>query len=290
MKRWLGRVLTGVGVVVLAAVVGAAKGEPIFLRWLNPADPGDQAIRVYWERAEAGRASADELVDLGTMLYHRGFPKDAIRIYRRAAKADPKLAEPWFRIGLVEHSQGRLRAARKAYRHCLKVLTGHGWCNFYMGLASEKSGHGSSAVYYYRRAFRFAPELADPHVNPEVLSSRLAVPVAVRHLDQETFKSNLPMAYLKPDEVAAARGETPTPRAQAPVAQKPAAGAPAAAKPHPAKASRRAQPKIKIRRPTPRPGEISKSRAPAPRYDGGWPPRRVGSPTATPTPMPSPPK
>ncbi|MCG6962245.1 MAG: tetratricopeptide repeat protein, partial [Acidobacteria bacterium] len=283
MKSWLGRVMTGVGVVVLAMVVGAAKGEPIFLRWLNPADPGDQAIRIYWERAQSGHVTAKELVDLGTMLYSRGFPKDAIRVYERAGKADPKLAEPWFRIGLVEHSQGRLRAARHAYKHCLKVLTGHGWCNFYMGLASEQSGRASAAVYYYHRAFRFAPELADPRVNPEVLSSRLAVPVSVRHLDRETFKANMPMSYLQPDEVAAAHGK-------APVVEKPAAQARPTAKPHPSKPSRRAQPRVQIRRPTPHPGETSRSRAVAPRYDGGWPPRRpTPTPSAvTPTPTPAP--
>lgn len=283
MKRWLGRAMTGAGVVVLAMVVGAAKGEPIFVRWLNPADPGDQAIRVYWERAQTGHASARELVDLGTMLYFRGFPKDATRVYKRAAKTDPKLAEPWFRIGLVEQSQGRLGAARRAYKHCLKVLTGHGWCNFYMGLASEQSGHASAAMYYYHRAFRFAPELADPKVNPEVLSSRLAVPVAVRHLDRETFKANMPMAYLDPAEVAAAHGKVPAPRRPA-ATPPPAVAAPAAkAAPRP----RRAQPRIKIRRPTPHPGETTKSRRQAPRYDGGWPPPRL-SPTPTPKPTPPP--
>ena len=98
----------------------ASADEPVFVRWLVPGDPGDETIRDYWERSERDELEAPALVDLGTMLFHRGFPKDAVRSYRRALDHDPELFEAWFRIGLVEHSQGNVYDARKAYKKCLK--------------------------------------------------------------------------------------------------------------------------------------------------------------------------
>ncbi len=173
------------------------KGEPIFLHWLNPKVPRDRVILEYWSKVKAHKASAAEMLDLGTMLYEHGFSQDAIRIYHRAGKAYPKLAEPWFLAGLVEHQRGHLRAARRNYRHCLKVLTGNGWCNFYMGLAEEQLGDPFDAMHFYDRAFRFDPGLADPKVNPEILMSKLQVGALVRHLDQERFAGNMPVHFFE---------------------------------------------------------------------------------------------
>jgi hypothetical protein len=193
--------------VVLAFVVLAMAKEPpkppMFIRWLKADDPGDQTIRAYWQRVEAGGATPEDMVDLGSMLYLRGYPKDAIRMFRRALDEDEKLYEAWFRIGLVEHREGNLRAARRAYRKCLKELTGHGWCNFYMGLLQEQLGHPSRALDYYRRAFKFAPALADPEVNPELLYSRLQLGAVLRHNARERFTTNMPMDFLRPERVAA---------------------------------------------------------------------------------------
>ena len=203
MRAWSGAF--GVAVVAVVVVVGfaiaARAGEPMFVRWLVADDPGDETIRDYWQRAERDELEPMEMVDLGTMLFYRGFPKDAIRTYHQALDADPDLYEAWFLIGLVEHSQGELQNARQAYRRCLKKRPGHGWCNFYYGLLEEQLGNGNKALYYYERAFKYAPELADPKVNPEVLSSRVVLGAQLREGKQGTFKSNLPMRYLQPNKV-----------------------------------------------------------------------------------------
>ncbi len=191
-------------VVLLIGAVGtptAAGDDPIFVRWLVPDDPGDETIREYWERAENSELAAPELVDLGTMLFYRGWPKDAVKMYRRALKLDSNLFEAWFRIGLVEHSQGELDNARQAYRRCLKQQVGHGWCNFYLGLLEEQMGHGSNAMLYYERALESAPELADPMVNPEVLNSRLILGANLYSYDQRSFVDALPIEYLEPEKV-----------------------------------------------------------------------------------------
>jgi len=202
-----------------AAAVGARDREqPIFVHWLASGNPHDETIAVYWRSAQAGELDAAGYVDLATMLFDKGFPKDAIRMYERALKLDPEMAEAWFRIGLVEHRDGNLRAARKAYHKCLKILTGHGWCNFYLGLLEEQSGDPSKAIYHYRRAFKFAPELADPAVNPEVLYSHLQLAGLIQNSARNRFGENLPLGYLQPERVAAVQAQfepTPTPVAEA---------------------------------------------------------------------------
>ena len=199
-------------VVGVCAVLVVNADEPMFVRWLVMDDPGDETIRVYWEQAERGELAAPDLVDLGTMLFYRGYPKDAVRMYRRALDIDPDLYEAWFRIGLSEHSQGDLDDAQQAYKRCLKLLTGHGWCNFYLGLLEEQLGHSANALYYYRRAFKFAPELANPKVNPEVMSSQLVLGAQLQDYDWRRFDAYLPMRYLRPDKVKKVEAQfLPTP-------------------------------------------------------------------------------
>ncbi len=173
------------------------KGEPIFFHWLNPKAPKDRVILEYWSKVKANKATPAEMLDLGTMLYRRGFSGDAIKIYHRTAKAYPNLAEPWFLAGLVEHQRDHLKAARSNYKRCLKLLTGNGWCNFYMGLVEEQLGDPFDAMHYYDRAFHFDPDLANPKVNPEVLKSRLQLGAYVRHLNQEQFAGNMPIHFFE---------------------------------------------------------------------------------------------
>jgi len=176
-------------------------GDPVFIRWMQPNDPYDQTIREYWERAERDELEAEAMVDLGTMLFRRGYPNDAIRIYRRALKIDSKLYEAWFRIGLVKYHQGETDDARQAYRKCLKFRPGHGWCNFYLGLLEEKTKHPSKALEYYDRAFKHAPELADSEYNPELLNSKLYLGAALSHNDRSNRAARMPMSYLQPNRV-----------------------------------------------------------------------------------------
>ena len=217
MRTWLVTVLACVVPVVAAGQSPPNErgpDDPIFVRWLDPKDPQDQTILHYWERAKRDQLTASELVDLGTMLHERGYPKDAVRTYKAALKTDSRLHEAWFRIGLVRHSQGEVDDARHAYRKCLKLLTGHGWCNFYLGLLEEQTGSPSKALDCYRRAFKFAPELADPMINPGLLYSDLYIGASLMHLDRERFADSLPMGYLEPNRVAAVRAQfepTPTP-------------------------------------------------------------------------------
>ncbi len=206
------------GLVLLMLVFEVAATDPIFVKWLVIDDPGDETIRVYWQSAELGELGAEGLVDLGTMLFYRGWSNDAVTYLREALELDPELSDAWFRIGLVEHHGGDLSGARSAYKKCLKKQSGHAWANFYLGLLEEQTGEGKSAMQHYEMAFKHAPELADPQINPEILSSKLQLGAQVRHFDRERFEKTMPMPYLAPDEVRKVRKQyektpppTPTP-------------------------------------------------------------------------------
>ncbi len=252
-------------VVCVAVRVGSAADEPTFPSWLVAGDPADETIRFFWERADNGELDATGLVDLGTLIFDRGHPDEAIGFYQQALKVDPEMYEAWFRIGLVEHQRGDLDNAEQAYSRCLKKRPGHAWCNFYYGLLEEELGHSTKALEHYEMAFQKAPRLADPAFNPEVLESRLALGAWLRYYDQARFDHNIPMRYLRPDEVNEVRKSF---EVQAQPDPAPTAG------PEPEPAAVIAVPMVQ-----PTPAAVSPAQRPAP------PARRVPTrPPATPAP------
>lgn len=194
-----------IAALILGWVVQGRANEPVFLQWLAMDDPGDLTIRAYWDQYAADELSPPEIVDLGTMLFTRGYPRDAERLYHEAVKRDKNLYEAWFRIGLLNHQLGKRNKARRAYHHCLKIFKGHGWCNFYLGLLEEQDHHAKEAVKYYTKAFRYAPVLADEKVNPEIRSSELALGAWLVHSREQEFHEGLPMAWLSPEKMSTVR-------------------------------------------------------------------------------------
>ena len=128
MRRGMACVLIMTGVLWLGPAVEASTAkdaappadnskDPVFVQWMVPGDPDDETILDYWSRAKQGKLDAAGYVDLGTMLFYRGYPKDAIRMYRTALDLDKKLYEAWFRIGLVQHRAMEYEDARDATRN-----------------------------------------------------------------------------------------------------------------------------------------------------------------------------
>ena len=222
MRRGIATLLTIIaggwlGLAFDAAAAGPESGEPkppVYVRWLVPGDPGDETIREYWERYQSGELSPAGMVDLGTMLFERGYPKDALEMYREALHRDKSLYEAWLRIGVVEHRAREYEDARHAYNKCLDLMSGHGWCNFYLGLLEEQTGHPTKALEHFERAYEHAPGLADPKVNPEVLQSKLQFGAAVKQSSEVRFTEAAPLAFLEPKQVQEVRQQylpTPTP-------------------------------------------------------------------------------
>jgi len=213
----------------VAVLVAAVPERSAVHSQLSADDPWDQTISVYWQKVEGGTATPVELVDLGTMLFFRGFTGEAVEMYERALDEEPELYEGWFRLGFVEHRRGDMKAAKKAYKKCLKLLTGHGPCNFYMGLLEEQEGNPEKAMDFYRRAFKFAPELADPAKNPDLMYSDLRDGALVAFMQRQRFGAAQPMAPLEPEKVAKVRSQfepEPTPVPVKEVASRDVRGAP----------------------------------------------------------------
>ncbi len=286
MRAGMGVLGAAVVAVVLGLALTAQAVEPSFARWLVAGDPGDETIRDYWQRAELGELAPEGLVDLGTMLFARGFTTDAVKTYRRALDADKELYEAWFLIGLAEHSRGKLADAGEAYRRCLKKRPGHGWANFYLGLLEEQLGDSADALRYYEKAFTHAPELADPQVNPEVLSSELVLGAQLATIDRSSFEDALPLRYLQPEAVSETlrriAEEGPVPAASAAPEPPSPATTPAAAEvptpevePSPTPAPDQAPP------PTPAARRVP-TRAPTSPEDGSEPPPAGEAPYGAP--------
>jgi len=253
------RVVTALLAALAATVaVDAVDKDPAFLRWLDGSQPLDAAIGHYWERALSDELTAIEWVDLGTMLFERGFPKDAIEAFRAAADLEPEMTEAWLRTGLVYQKRGEPNRARRAYGTCLDIRPGHGWCNFYLGLLEERDGNPERAVERFETAFRHAPALADPEVNTELLYSKLALAAKIEHYRGERFEVMAPMGYLEPDRIrriqrelapVAAPSQAP-PSVEAPPSEPPASAAPVGSartlpgpSPEPAAGTERAAPR-----------------------------------------------
>ena len=166
-----------------------------------------------------------------------------------------------FGSGSWNTAQGDLDSANQAYKRCLKKLTGHGWCNFYLGLLEEQLGHSSNALYYYRRALKFAPELADPNVNPEVMSSKLMLGVQLQDRDRRQFVESLPMPYLEPGKVERVRRQYELPPTPEPEEA-------------PATAAAQAPPRDEVQQVQPRPTPAQPVRPPRPVMPRARPRRR----------------
>lgn len=183
--------------------------DPVWVEWMRPDSPDDQTALHFWELHKRGELDPEGMVDLGTMLFHRGFPQDSVQMCRQALKADSHLFEAWFRIGLVEYHLGEFDDARHAYKKCLKIAPDHGWCAFYLALLEEKTRHPSRALELYRRAFESDPELANPATNPELLGSRLYLGALIAVSGQDTGAVRQPMAPPKPEEIESVLSREP---------------------------------------------------------------------------------
>jgi len=230
-----------VGALILLVAVSASAA--IFERYLSPDRPLDRAILNYLALDRDGKATSWDLGDLGVLLLEKGFPVDAERYLRKALALDKHDFEASYR---------RDREAVKYYRRTLAERPGHGYARFMLALAEERSGQRGAAIRDYAKAYRFAPELADPKKNPLVLDSDLQTEAELTRYDAAARASTLKVTWIdpnavrrmmeavpgKPGETAApvppAAPPAPAPRVKAPATvPTPAPAAPAVASPAP---------------------------------------------------------
>lgn len=282
--RWSAIVLViGLGV--------AAAGAAVFERFLSQDRPEDRAILAYMAIDEAGKASSDDLADLGVLLLHKGFPKDAERYLERAVKLDKENAEARYRLGLVLQRQGEYGKAIRQYRKVAKLRPGHAYSRFMLALAEERAGHRDEAVYDYAKAYKHAPELADPAKNPLVLDSKLQVEAQLLRYQREVESDTIDVGPINPEavrEMMSARQPEPAPVQPAvEMPSRPVAGPEAA--PDPAQAAPPAETGVTAAPTRPRgPAFADPSQRRTDESEGARRSGRTVRPGATPTPSPTP--
>ena len=170
--------------LVVAALMLVSADAAVFERFLSPDRPADRAIIRYVELERSGKASSNDLAELGVLLLDKGFPKDAERYLKKALRLDRKNYEAAYRLGLVFQRIGRERAAMRAYRRTLRYRPGHTYARFMLALAQERAGRRSAAINNYVYAYRHLPQLANPTFNPLVLTSRLQTEAGLLHFER----------------------------------------------------------------------------------------------------------
>lgn len=251
MRRW--------SVIVALVCLATGVQARVFERYLSADRPSDRAIMAYLELEKSGKATSTDLTELAVLLVNKGFPGDAEDYLRAALKMDKHNHEAAFRLGLVLQRQGRDLAACKYYKRTLKERPGYGPARFMLALAEERAGRTRSAVRNYAKAYRYAPDLADPAKNPLVLDSKLQTQALLEHyrdtVDRDTYhvlavdeKAVQQMMLARPASAA-------VPGSVAPVAppSPPAVGDKPAAAPRPATVAAPAVPVVKGAPPAPTP-------------------------------------
>lgn len=185
---------------ILVAVGGAAEAA-VFERFLSPENPADRAIARYVELERSGKASSNDLAELGVLLMDKGFPKDAERYLKKALRADRTNYEAAYRLGLVYQRVGREWSAMRAYRRVLSRRPGHTYARFMLALAQERAGRRDMAIRNYVHAYRHLPQLADPSFNPLVLTSRLQTEAALLHYRRTERETTFKVEPIDPEAV-----------------------------------------------------------------------------------------
>lgn len=178
-----------VGVLALAAAAYAP--GMVFERFLSPDRPADRAIMSYMELERAGKATSTDLANLGVLILEKGFPGDAEEYLRRSLKLDKDNYEAAYRLGLVLQRQGHDLKAIRYYRKTLKARPGYAQARFMLALAEERCGLRSTAIDDYVRAYRHAPDLANPDLNPLVYDSHLQTEALLEYYQGKVVASTL---------------------------------------------------------------------------------------------------
>jgi len=241
--------------VMCAAIVlvwAATSSGTQFQRFLSPDRPADRAIMNYMALEQAGKATSMDLTNMAVLVLDKGFPTDAEKILKAALKLDKNNYEASYRLGLVLQRMGRDGEAVRYYKLCLDRRPGYAQARFMLALAEERCGQRDAAIGDYAKAYRHAPELANPAKNPLVFDSDLQLPATMRYYQEQM--TGMTLKVTVPDPAAVRR------MAEAPLPVPPQPAQPQAAPPKPAPAPNPVPPKAA---PQP-PGGLRMSPTPVP--------------------------
>ncbi len=157
-----------------AVALVAALAWPSTAAWAAATRGLDPALNAQLALVEAQPADVGARNDLGNLLVLAGDPEAAAAAYREALRLDPHADLARYNLGLLELERGQPRAARRHFARLRGEEPFRALAQYRLGDIAAGRDYHARAVRHYERAFRLAPELADPATHPEVLFNRLA--------------------------------------------------------------------------------------------------------------------
>jgi tetratricopeptide (TPR) repeat protein len=209
--------------------------EMYYSRYLDPANPLDQAIRRDLEALKANPRAASVHNDLGGLLFTKGFRSDAQLEFERAVYADKRFYAAWYNLGLTRAAGGDFSGAEHAFQQTVHYKPGHAAARFQLGLLEEKRGNDTAAVEQYARAFTINRSLLDARVNPTIVESRLIDRVLLKLYPNDQVRATIRFQPAPPGYTDR-QPEAPPPQAPAGQVAPPATPATAAPASQPAPA------------------------------------------------------
>lgn len=168
------------------------EARDVYKNFLDPAIPHHRAILDTLDRLKSDPKNAGLHNDLGCLIAHDGFWRDALREFDTAAGLDRKDGHPLFNAGLVYAWKGEWHAARREFAAARKRDPGN-WPGWWMlGFAEEKLGNTEAAVDAYKVSLREDTGLFDVARNPFAADTLLRSRVLLETYSKRRLHAEMP--------------------------------------------------------------------------------------------------
>ena len=153
----------------------------------------------YWKVRVAG--SPDDItvrLALGNAYAMNHRYEEAVGQYRKVLRAYSGSKPAWNNLGSAYRAMGRKSKALDAYRRAVELDPRYGLAYYNMGVIYDSAGEYDRALEYYGLAFQHDPKLADPKINPQVVTNRRVFAVLLHNYLESAGTLALPLEPAYP--------------------------------------------------------------------------------------------
>jgi len=188
--------------------------DPFYARYLRQDNNLDRQIRQRLDYLKGEPSSARMHNELGSLLVHKGFPKDAAREFKRAIASDNEFYPAWYNLALLQQAGGDEAGSLRSLRKTVDLKPGHPSAHFQIGLVYEKKGKKDEAVEHYAKAIAINQSILDVRSNPRVLDSELLDLALLRLYPQGHSMKSMQFQGAPRDYVDPSQRESVSPQAE----------------------------------------------------------------------------
>ena len=202
LSRYLPILLLSAAVLAAPALAGpthAAQAPGTTEPTVRVIDAQTAADIFYWEQQVAG-SPGDVTVRLALgnayAMNHRY--EEAVRQFRKVLRDYSGSKPAWNNLGSAYRAMGRKSKALDAYRKAVKIDPRYGLAYYNIGVIYDSAGEYDRAIEYYGLAFKHDPRLADPKINPQVVTNRRVFAVLLHNYLESAGTLALPLEPAYP--------------------------------------------------------------------------------------------